>query len=607
VVTALEGEDQHVLFDFQALSGHEALEKIALLQPFDRQENSLGLDADEYGSAWVRLWGRQATGRWRVSHFTPLTTEHDRDGVRYDFSLRTHPHMLQVGGPQNRWRLFMLPVHRSVTVSIAPDHTRYGEVATVAVTGNDVAESILGYLKLGLTAHAEALWPMAEDLLLHKFRDPIGAAVGGYFLLRLRRFRRLRDWAANLTDSFGWLSDGAIIDGWLHLHLAREKGDTGEYMLARDRLLDAASRGLPLYTEGLRLLVDGLTLFTESAEVRNTLEEVRRYTDCVDWAATTVTFRGQGPDHPQIVPQLGMPNSTTGMVFLQNLSLNDIVQAGFLAPGTTVQLNGTDIEGVITSNGRLRLDTGQTYSDPDVAAAEILTTRTPQLRWHDWTIGESKTLATIADEARSTSQTRSSYPIIRLPIATHAIHTEPPQAVAAMTGPQLRDARKAVRDATSDAGAAMLLAMPAYHAAQVLADFPSHLAGELLQVIATAQPQTAILILQALAPSRAGRALDYLNSDTVASLLTEMAAPDEAAQILSYTNFRTVAAVIMTAPVGVSAQLIKAMQVKRAGAVLEYVNPVTVAALLRTLPEDLSAMLLREFSPSFRSRVILQR
>ena len=138
-------------------------------------------------------------------------------------------------------------------MAIAPDHTRHGEVVTTAVTGNDVAESLLGYLRLGLTAHAEALWPMAEDLLQHKFRDPIGAAVGGYFLLRLGRFGRLREWAANLANNFGWLPDGAIIDAWLHLHMARERNDNGEYTLARNRLLDAASRGLPLYTEGLRL------------------------------------------------------------------------------------------------------------------------------------------------------------------------------------------------------------------------------------------------------------------------------------------------------------------------------------------------------------------
>jgi hypothetical protein len=423
-VDARESPNQLVSFDLHALSGHEALEKTALLKPFDSQEQSPGLDAAGFRSAWIRLWKRQTSGQWLLSPFTPLATDHNRDGVRYDFSLPMFPHTLQIGGPQTKWRLFALPVQESVTVTIAPDHARHGEVITTAITGNDVAESLLGYLGLGLTAHAEALWPMAEDLLQHKFRDPIGAAVGGYFLLRLRRLGRLREWAANLADNFGWLPDGAIIDGWLHLHMARQNNDDDEYTLVRDRFLDAASRGLPLYTEGLRLLVDGLTLFADSAEVRNALEGVRRYADCVDWAATTVTFRGHDPDRPDMVPQLGVPDSTAGMVFLQNLSLADIVQAGFLAPGTTVQLRGTGVEGVITPNGELQLDTGQTYSDPDAAAAEMLTTTAPQIRWHDWTVGASKTLAMIADEARSTSiQAEPSDPIERLGLAALTIWT----------------------------------------------------------------------------------------------------------------------------------------------------------------------------------------
>ena len=63
-VTAREGQNQSVSFDLYALSGHEALEKTALLQPFDRQDQSPGLDADQYGSVWVRLWKRETTGQW---------------------------------------------------------------------------------------------------------------------------------------------------------------------------------------------------------------------------------------------------------------------------------------------------------------------------------------------------------------------------------------------------------------------------------------------------------------------------------------------------------------------------------------------------------------
>ena len=173
----------------------------------------------------------------------------------------------------------------------------------------------------------------------------------------------------------------------------------------------------------------------------------------------------------------------------------------------------------------------------------------------------------------------------------------------APTGPLLADARRRVKDAGTDAGAAMLLKMPDDHAAQVLADYPAPLAGQLIQVMAAARPRTAATILQALSAAAAGHAMDYLKPDTAASLLRAMT-PGEATRILSRTTVRTAATVIMTVPMSLSAQWIRAMQVKRAKAVLEYVKPVTVAALLRTAPDDLSAMLLREFSSSFRAQVL---
>jgi predicted Ser/Thr protein kinase len=199
--------------------------------------------------------------------------------------------------------------------------------------------------------------------------------------------------------------------------------------------------------------------------------------------------------------------------------------------------------------------------------------------------------------------------IIDEPVATSPEYgSRPPHprsqhAADALTGPRLKDARRKVRDVGADAGAALLLAMPDEHAAQVLADYPPRLAGELIQVIAATRPQTAVAVLQTLSASAAGHALDYLNPDTAASLLTAMA-PSEAARILRCSNVRTAAVMIMTVPVVVSVQLIKAMQVKRASAVLEYVKPVTVASLLRAVPDDLSAMLLREFNPTFGAQVM---
>jgi len=182
-------------------------------------------------------------------------------------------------------------------------------------------------------------------------------------------------------------------------------------------------------------------------------------------------------------------------------------------------------------------------------------------------------------------------------------YQQAPQPADAMTGLRLEQVRRRVRDLGTDSGAEMLLSMPDEHAVQVLADYPAPVVGDLIQAMASTQFQTTVMILQTLSATAAGRAVDYLNPDTAASLLAAMPS-SEAARILSRANVRTAASVLMTVSMAVSLRLIKVMQVKRARAVLEYVKPVTVAEMLGTMPNDLSAALLREFSESFRSQVV---
>ena len=162
---------------------------------------------------------------------------------------------------------------------------------------------------------------------------------------------------------------------------------------------------------------------------------------------------------------------------------------------------------------------------------------------------------------------------------------------------------KPVKDPNTPAGAATLLAMPDDRAARILADYPSHVAGELIQAMAATRPDSAAAILQTMTAVRAGRVMDYLNPQTATVLLATMRS-GEAARILGRTSDRTAAAVIATLPAIKSVDLIKAMQPKRAGAILEYVRPATVAKLLGTIPDHLAATLLGGFSDSFRTQVL---
>jgi hypothetical protein len=101
----------------------------------------------------------------------------------------------------------------------------------------------------------------AEDALLEKHSNPLGAAAGGYVLLGTEHSSEPKEWhrwVSNLMNGFDWLPDGAIQHAWLKLRHRQSPDDLDE---AHYALLDAYRRGLPFYSVGLQWLIDGLTLF----------------------------------------------------------------------------------------------------------------------------------------------------------------------------------------------------------------------------------------------------------------------------------------------------------------------------------------------------------
>ncbi len=126
-------------------------------------------------------------------------------------------------------------------------------------SGQPAADAILGYMQRGDLYSTEAMsqWvEEAEGLLEDKMQDPYAAAVGAYTLLRLQNFDRLRDWPRNLANWFPFLPDGCVV--WASQLIGqRQPGTEAE---VRKYLLEAAKRGIPVFTEGVRLLLDGLRL-----------------------------------------------------------------------------------------------------------------------------------------------------------------------------------------------------------------------------------------------------------------------------------------------------------------------------------------------------------
>jgi hypothetical protein len=109
----------------------------------------------------------------------------------------------------------------------------------------DALPAMAAYLASGQLREAADL--QARQMLRDKIADPIGAAVGGYALLRMARVELMSDWPYNLSRWFDWLPDGAVIAA----ELALLQGDREE---AERQLTSAAERGVPLFAEGLSLL-----------------------------------------------------------------------------------------------------------------------------------------------------------------------------------------------------------------------------------------------------------------------------------------------------------------------------------------------------------------
>lgn len=158
--------------------------------------------------------------------------------------------------------------------------------------GNAVAQTLLSLMTRGDMISAQTLFNIkdAENLLLEKKKDPIAAAVGGYYLLKTGELEYMHNWANNLANWFEWLPDGCIIHAW---QMILNKGNQRSEI--EKRLLEAVERGIPVFTEGLRLLYDGLTMLSydyqrNNREVEKALSKVKQYMTAADMSKEHTTL-----------------------------------------------------------------------------------------------------------------------------------------------------------------------------------------------------------------------------------------------------------------------------------------------------------------------------
>jgi hypothetical protein len=154
---------------------------------------------------------------------------------------------------------FALPIAPATLSAVCELRVTSGERLLPAVSLGRVGElhSVAEYLTRGYFEAAAGVVVDAELLLQGKVSDPIGAAVGGYALLRAGTLEPLHDWPGNLSNWFAWLPDGAVIAG----EQARRQED---HATALTELEAAAARGLPIFSDGFSILLSRLGEYARS-------------------------------------------------------------------------------------------------------------------------------------------------------------------------------------------------------------------------------------------------------------------------------------------------------------------------------------------------------
>jgi hypothetical protein len=155
--------------------------------------------------------------------------------------------------------------------------------SAIAVTVRDQAVGAgLAYMARGALDAAAKLFTDVESALFVDLQNPLAAAAAAYVMTGTDLAdepRHWDPWLETLRELFGWMSDGSVL--WAVRRL-RRAGTPADLRAARDGLVEAYDRGVPLYTRGLSWLMDGLSEFPDDPECASRLRRARRLSWYVD-------------------------------------------------------------------------------------------------------------------------------------------------------------------------------------------------------------------------------------------------------------------------------------------------------------------------------------
>ncbi|MCY1021360.1 hypothetical protein [Pyxidicoccus sp. MSG2] len=273
------------------------------------------------GAAW-RLY-KTRSPKWVASRFDSPSS---RDGQLELRVAEDQPTVVQLLRPRAAPSNIVLPIpgesgHPGCRIIVERGPT--GAFQVDIRLDNAHADALLRYSQAGdrnraLLSQREV---EATKLLYDKMKDPVGAAIGAYALLRFKQARDIPEWTRNLCEWFPHFPDGAVI--WAE-HLARR----GEHGQALRVLMKLEQRGLPLFSAGLSHAVDRLSAYTqvhddawprdeaptleERSKCETLLAALSRYAACTDFSRPVTTYHGARPFAPgeKPGPEVLVPDPT---------------------------------------------------------------------------------------------------------------------------------------------------------------------------------------------------------------------------------------------------------------------------------------------------------
>ncbi|MDF2188321.1 hypothetical protein [Paraflavitalea sp. CAU 1676] len=247
----------------------------------------------------IILWERLPRGKWLRRVWSDERIFPDVTGTGFTWeNYEKKSFAIEVAIPNAPSNFVCIPPTNKLFVTVSrvrtegSDQTPYEFNFQTRQWAND---ALLTMLTRGPVVEEETLFNAisAEFLLQNKKEDPAGAAIGGYYLLKMQAWDRMHDWTNNLANWFLWMPDGAIIDAWFLMSKTPKTDE--DIIIIKKRLLQGFRRGIPIYTEGLRLLHDGLekiAVFLEGRDkfVNSALSTVRAYVAKANMSRPTCTL-----------------------------------------------------------------------------------------------------------------------------------------------------------------------------------------------------------------------------------------------------------------------------------------------------------------------------